>query len=112
MARKVSNGRSVRVTVPAGHGPVEGGKFYRIAGFFGLALKDAAEGEQVVLVTEQAEYETSQVQTADAFNVGDLVYFDDATKLLTTQATGQPVGRVTQAKDANNVIWFVMGPQV
>lgn len=112
MARKVSNGRSARVTVPAGHGPVEAGKFYRISGFFGLALKDANEGEQVVLVTEQAEYETSQVNPSDAFDVGDLVYFDDANKVLTTQATGQPVGRVTQPKDQNNVIWFILGPQV
>jgi len=111
MARKVSDGRSVKVTVPSGFGAVEAGKFYRISGFFGLAMNAANEGEQVVLLTEQAEYETSQINTADAFNVGDPVYFDDANKVLTTTAGGQAVGRVTSAKDANNVIWFVLAPQ-
>lgn len=112
MARKVSDGRSVKVTVPAGFGAVEAGKFYRISGFFGMAMQDAAEGEQVVLTIQQAEYETSQINTADAFNVGDAVYFDDTNKVLTTAENGQAVGRVTSAKDANNVIWFVLIPQV
>lgn len=111
MARKVSDGRSVKLTVPAGFGAVEAGKFYRIQGFFGLAMNAANEGEQVVLLTEQGEYETSQINPGDAFNVGDPVYFDDTNKVLTTAENGQAVGRVTSAKDANNVIWFVLVPQ-
>ena len=114
MARKVSDGRSVKVTVPAGAGTVQANTFAEVAGFFGLAVNTAAEGEQVVLLTEQAEYETSQINPADAFNVGDLVYWDGTNKRLTTSDGGgsnRLVGRVTQAKDANNVIWFVLGPQ-
>ena len=119
MARKVSDGRSVKVTVPVGE-TVTAGQFVLIQGFLGLAVNDASEGEEVVLNIEQGEYETSQINTADAFNVGDKVYWDATNKRFTTNpsndASGnpqnRPAGRVTQAKDANNVIWFVLGPQV
>ncbi|WPD20184.1 DUF2190 family protein [Thermaerobacter composti] len=113
MARKVSDGRSVKVTVPAGTGTVQANTFAEVAGFFGLAVNTAAEGEQVVLLIEQAEYETSQINAADAFAVGDAVYWDAANKVLTTSdgaGANRRVGRVTQAKDANNVIWFVFEP--
>jgi predicted RecA/RadA family phage recombinase len=119
MARKVSDGRSVKVTVPTGV-TVEAGKFCLIQGFFGLAVDHANAGEKVVLNVEQGEYETSQINTADAFNVGDKVFWDATNNRLTTNANNdasgnpqnRPVGRVTQAKDNNNVIWFVLGPQV
>jgi predicted RecA/RadA family phage recombinase len=123
MGRKVSDGRSVRVTVPQ-NTTIEAGKFYLLEGFFGLAVQSVTTGTgetaEIILNCEQAEYETSQITTADAFNKGDKVYWDDTNKLLTTNANpdangnpqNRPVGRVTQAKDANNVIWFVLGPQV
>lgn len=119
MGRKISDGLSVKVTVPVGQ-TVEAGKFYLIDGFFGLAVRNANAGEQAVLLTEQCEYETSQITTADAFAKGDKVYWNAGTGLLTTapandasgNPTNRPVGRVTQAKDANNVIWFVLGPQI
>lgn len=114
MARKVSDGRSVKVTVPAGTGTVQANTFAEVAGFFGLAVNTANEGEQVVLLIEQAEYETSQINAADAFAVGDPVYWDAANKRLTTSnggGTNRLVGRVTQAKDANGVIWFILAPQ-
>lgn len=123
MARKISDGLSVKVTVPE-NTVIEQGKFYELDGFFGLAVQSVttAVGQtgQVVLNIEQAEYETSQIATTDAFNKGDKVYWNATTKLLTTQANpdasgnpqNRPVGRVTAAKDANNVIWFILGPQV
>lgn len=122
MGRKVSDGRSVKVTVPQ-NTTIEAGKFYVLDGFFGLAVQSvttgAGETAEVVLNIEQAEYETSQITAADAFAKGDPVYWDAATSLLTTapandasgNPTNRPVGRVTQAKDANNVIWFQLGPQ-
>lgn len=111
MARFVAHGKSVQVTAPAA---VSQGDFVLAGGFFGLAVNSAAAGQEVVLNIEPGEYETSQITTTDAFNVGDPVYWDSTTKLLTTQAgTGnRMVGRVTLAKDANNVIWFLLGPQV
>ncbi|MGE5552835.1 MAG: DUF2190 family protein [Betaproteobacteria bacterium] len=123
MGRKISEGLSVKVTVPQ-NTVIEQGKFYLLDGFFGMAVQSvttgAGETAEVVLLVEQAEYETSQITAADAFNKGDKVYWNDATKLLTTQSNpdasgnpqNRPVGRVTAGKDANNVIWLLLGPQV
>ena len=138
MGRKISDGQSVKVSVPAST-VIEQGKFYVLDGFFGMAaqsMETDPDGKvvkfngntvpagivpaEVVLNIEEAEYETSQITVADAFNKGDKVYWDAANSLLTTapnnDASGnpqnRPVGRVTVAKDANNVIWFKLGPQV
>ena len=117
MGRKVSDGRSVRVTVPQ-NTTIEAGKFYLLDGFFGLAVQSVTTGHgetpDYILDSEQAEYETSQITTTDDFNKGDPMYWNDTTKLLTTQtgSGNRLVGRVTVAKDANNVIWFNLGPQV
>jgi len=118
MARQISKGRSVKVTVPSGFGSVEAGKFYEISGIFGMAVDNAQEGEQVVLLIEQAEYETSQIDATLTYNVGNKLYYDPGNKLLTTAADDgagtsfRLVGIVTQEKDANGVIWFILGPQV
>lgn len=123
MGRKVSDGKSVRVTMPEST-VIEQGKFYLLDGFFGMAIQSVTTGAgqtaEVILDIEQAEYETSQIKAEDAFNKGDRVFFDAAAKILTTNANpdasgnpqNRPVGRVTLAKDANNVIWFELGPQV
>jgi len=123
MGRKVAGAASVKVTVPVST-TIEKSKFYLLNGFFGMAVQsvatDGSTTAQVVLEIDQAEYETSQITVANAFAKGDAVYWNDATKLLTTQANpdanGNPqnrvVGRVSNAKDANNVIWFVLGPQI
>jgi len=115
---KISDGKSVKVTVPEST-TIEAGKFYLLDGFFGCAMQSvitgAGETAEVVLNIEQAEYETDQINTADAFNKGDLVYYDPINKVLTnSDGTGanRKVGRVTVPKDANNVIWFILGPQV
>lgn len=138
MGRKVSDGKSVTVSVPVST-VITQGNFYLLDGFFGMAVQsletDAAGNvikfngsevpagvvsAEVVLNIEPAEYETSQITVADAFAKGDKIYWAAGTSLLTTapnnDANGnpqnRPVGRVTQAKDANNVIWFKLGPQV
>ena len=115
---KVSDGKSVRVTVPEST-KIEAGKFYLLDGFFGCAMQSVTTGvgqtAEVVLNIEQAEYETDQINTADAFAKGSLVYYDATEKVLTTsEGTGanRKVGRVTVPKDGNKVIWFILGPQV
>jgi len=115
---KISDGKSVKVTVPE-NTTIEAGKFYLLDGFFGCAMQSVTTGvsqtAEVVLNIEQAEYETDQINTADAFAKGSLVYYDPGNKVLTTSdGTGvnRKVGRVTVPKDANNVIWFILGPQV
>ncbi len=112
---KVSDGKSVQVTVPQGT-TIETGKIYLLDGFLGAAMSSlttgAGETGEVALNIEQAEYETDQINTGDAFAKGDLIYWDAANNRFTTTAAGnRPAGRVTVAKDANNVIWFILGPQ-
>jgi predicted RecA/RadA family phage recombinase len=118
MGRKVRDGNSVRVTVPQ-NSNIPQGNFALVQGWFGMAAQEAITGagvtKDIVLNTEQSVYETSQITVANAFAKGDLVYWDDATKLLTTAAGGganRLVGRVYAAKDGNNVIELLLGPQV
>lgn len=111
--RKVADFKSVDVTVPDTV-IVAQGEFVFLDGFFGLAEfddKPVASGAATISINiEQSEYETDQITVADAFNKGDLVNFNTTTKLLTTAAVAGaiigPVGRVSQAKDQNNVVWF------
>lgn len=138
MGRKVADGKSVKVSVPAST-VITQGNFYLLDGFLGIAtqsLETDAGGDvisfngaavpagtvpaEVILVIEPGEYETSQITVADAFAKGDKVYWEAGTSLFTTapnnDANGNPqnraAGRVTQAKDANNVVWLLLGPQV
>lgn len=118
---KVSDGKSVKVKVPE-KTVIEAQKFYELDGFFGAAFHSVTteEGEtsEVSLNIEQAEYETDQIMTTKAFNPGDLIYFKDGKFTPDADSGGaEPtpnrlVGRVTQGKDQNNVIWFILGPQV
>src|SRR5690606_3137111 len=115
-AAKVSDGKSVRVTVPE-NTVIEAGKFYLLDGFLGAAFQSvttgAGETAEVVLNIEQAEYETDQISATHTFAKGALIYWNEADKRFTENSEGNRlVGRVTQAKDANNVICFILGPQV
>lgn len=115
---KISDGKSVDVTVPAEEG-VEAGKFYVIDGFFGLVLKtvkaeENTAGEKVALQLENCEYITDQIVKAKTFAMGAELYFDPAQgKFTDTSKEGVLlVGRVSSPKDANNVIQFIRYPQV
>lgn len=117
-AAKVSDGKSVKVTVPE-NTTIEAGKFYLLDGFLGAAMQSvqtgAGETAEVVLNIEQAEYETDQVNPADTFAKGDKIYWDPTNKYFTTSdgsGANRPAGIVTVPKDSNNVIWFILGPQV
>jgi len=113
---KVSDGKSVRVAVP-GNTVIEAGKFYLLDGFLGCAFQSvttgAGETAEVILNIEQAEYETDQIDISQTFAKGTLIYWDDTNKQFTETATDNRLaGRVTQAKDSNNVICFILGSQV
>lgn len=115
---KISDGKSVDVTVPANTG-VEAGEFCVIDGFFGVSLQkvnkdENTNGTLIALQTEQAEYITTQIDTSKTFAIGSALYFDSATKKLTDDSSVSGailVGRITSAKDKNNVIQFVLYPQ-
>ncbi|MBY9081003.1 DUF2190 family protein [Paenibacillus sp. HN-1] len=113
---KVSDGKSVNVTVPASTAVVAE-TFVLLDGFFGVAKQSVTTGvgetASVILDIEQAEFETDQISTSQVFAVGTAVYWNATTSKFTETATdNRLVGRVTVAKDANNVIWFLLGPQL
>ncbi|GAW27982.1 DUF2190 family protein [Carboxydocella sp. ULO1] len=112
---KISDGKSVKVTVPE-NTTIEAGKFYLLDGFFGCAVQSVTTGvgqtAEVVLNIEQAEYETDQINTLETFAAGSKIYWDAVNKRFTTTPTGNRfAGIVTVPKDANNVIWFWFAPQ-
>ncbi len=113
---KISDGKSVRVTVPV-NTTIEAGKFYLLNGFFGCAMQSVTTGAgktaEVVLNIEQAEFETDQIAETGNFKKGTAIYWDANNGVFTETATGNRLaGRITVDKDENNVIWFLLGPQV
>ena len=115
MGRKVSDGKSVRVSVPE-NTTVEQGAFALLDGFLGLAAQKvvtgAGETKGLVLNIEPGEYETSQIDATQDFAVGTKIYWDASTKTFTETPTAVLAGVVTLAKDAGNVIWFRVAPGI
>ncbi|WP_461369626.1 DUF2190 family protein [Candidatus Darwinibacter acetoxidans] len=115
---KISDGKSIKVDVPEST-TITAGKLYLLDGFLGVAMESVTTGEretsEVTLSIENAEYETDQINTEEAFTFtkGADVYWDSTNKRLTTTATALYAGQVTSAKDdSNNVIWFKLAPRV
>ena len=108
---KISDGKSVKVTVPEST-KVEAGKFYLLDGFLGCAMQSvetgAGETAEVILNIEQAEYETDQTKEADraTMAVGTDIYWDKDNKYFTLSGTDIYAGKITAAADENGVIWF------
>ncbi len=113
---KISDGKSVVVTVPE-NTEIAAQTFVLLDGFFGVAMESvktgAGETAEIAISIEQAEYETDQITAADTYKAGDLLYFKESTKKFTTVAeNNRLVGRVTSGKDENNVISFILLPQI
>jgi|307.fasta_scaffold14725_2 hypothetical protein len=115
--RKVDDGQSVRVTVPAAS-VIEQGTYTVVQGFHGMNVSkpkvQTLVDEDIILQTDGATYESSQLNPGDAFNArGALIYFDPAFNWLTTTAASYPlpVGKLVLPLDANGVIWFRQLPQ-
>lgn len=115
---KVSDGKSVQVTVPANSG-VEAGNFYLIDGFFGAVLKtvkaeDNTAGTKVALQLEPCEYITDQILVSKTFAMGAELYYNKSTKKFTDEAAAGLllVGKVSAPKDGANTIQFIRYPQV
>lgn len=105
---RVTDGKTRRVVAPGGGCVREG--FYRISGFNGFALADAAGGADVVLeIDPRAEHQFS-IPGAVTANLGDVLYVPPASgqtsAALTATATNNvPAIKVTKTKDADNIIW-------
>ena len=110
---KISDGKSVRVSVPEST-TVEAGKFYLLGGFLGAAMQSvttgAGETAEVILNIEPAEFETDQIKATDkaSMTAGADIYWDDAAgaKYFTVTPKAVYAGKITAAADDNNVIWF------
>ena len=106
---KVSDGQSVRVTVPE-NSDLKAGSVNYLDGFLGFLVRDvktgAGETAEGILNIENAEFETDQIDATKTFAKGNKVYWNATTSKLTTDATTVFAGVVTVAKDANDVIWF------
>lgn len=115
MARKVSEGKSVKVKVPPST-VVDAGTFVKLGGFLGLALQSVTTGEseikEVVLDITPGLYETSQI-AAGTYNAGSKLYWDDTNKVFTNDdGDGENpfVGVVVVPKDTSGVIVFYFNP--
>ncbi len=119
---KVSDGKSVRVTVPE-NTEIVAGTLVFLGGFLGFAGKDVTTGagqtEELILNIEQAEYETSQVKEEDDMDtVGVDLFWDEGGKHLTETPTAVYAGKLTVVKSQFSadplveVIWFNLAPQL
>jgi predicted RecA/RadA family phage recombinase len=112
MGRIAKEGKSVKVMAPE-NTTINQGDFALVSGWFGMAIQSVetkvAESKPVVLSIDTGVfYETSQIVTTDTMGVGAELYWDAVNKKITESAgtDNRKIGRVTLAKDANNVIWF------
>ncbi|HHX86705.1 MAG TPA: DUF2190 family protein, partial [Firmicutes bacterium] len=96
---KISDGKSVKVTVPEST-KVVAGKFYLLDGFLGCAFQSVETGvgetAEVVLNIEPAEFETDQTKEADraSMTVGKDIYWDNTEKHFTVTGTAVYAGKV------------------
>lgn len=107
MGRHLSDGKSVKVVVPA-ETTIEAGKFYALGGFVGMAMfgviTGVGETAEVVLEVDFAEYAVKQ--TGAAFAKGAALDFTGGVFAAAVGGSGDLIGVVTKAADANGTFWF------
>jgi predicted RecA/RadA family phage recombinase len=101
-----SDGKAVDVTVSA---VVTKGDVVLAQGFHGIAMADAASGEDVALEIALREHEVNVGATAAA--KGAVLYLTPAGAITATSSSNRPFLKVTVAKDSNNIVWGVLLPQ-
>lgn len=107
MGRRVSDGKAVKVAVPA-ETVIEAGKFYALGGFVGMAMTDLETGVgevgEVVLEVDFAEYGVKQAGAV--FAKGADLDFTGGVFVAAVADSGNNIGTVTKAADANGAFWF------
>lgn len=95
---KIQDGKNL--TVPAPSGGTVSGQMYKVGGIIGVAQTTQAQGENVVLAVDEV-HEVLKV-SAQAWAVGDPLYFVVASRLLTNvSATGHFLAGVATEAASN-----------
>lgn len=102
-----SDGKAVDVVADKA---IEKDKLVVVQGFHGIAMANASSGDEVALEIALREH-TAVVPAGLAVAKGALLYLTSAGVFSTTASGNRLVGKATSAKDANNVITFVLLPQ-
>ncbi len=96
-----SDGKAVEVVLGL---DVTKGDAVRTDGWFGVAMTDGLTGETIALETSCREFEFT-VGGAVTAAKGDILYIADDTNALINTDTEEAFGKVTIAKDGNDVVW-------
>lgn len=104
-----TDGNAVDVVFTGGT-PQEKGTPWVDDGFFGILMAAASSGDTVAMEIAQRVHELV-VGSGITAAKGDILYIS-AARAITNTASDTPFMRVVKAKDANNVVWGLLLPQV
>ncbi len=97
MKNYIQPGDLIEVAAPA---PIKSGDGVKIGALFGIAAINAETGEAVNIKTTGV-FEVAKAD-ADEISVGDVLYWDDTTKEVTTTEIDASVGVAVAAASANS----------
>lgn len=115
---KISDGLTVTVMANETKSKtLEPQTFVTIGGFTGLITEktviEANTPTKVVLTIEQAEYETTQIDTSVDYKTGDFLYLvGDKFTNAAPEENAIKVGKLVNPKNSLNAITFILLPQV
>lgn len=87
MRNYIQDGKHITVEAASS---VSSGEGYLVGKLFGVATNDAGTGDDLVIVTEGV-FDLAKV-SAQAWAVGNLIYWDDGNTRCTTVDTNVPIG--------------------
>ncbi|MCG2614891.1 DUF2190 family protein [Terrimonas sp. NA20] len=105
MTNFVSNGNSLQVNAPVGG--VVGGEATMVGTLVGIPVTSAAEGEQYTLKLKGV-YSGVKKKAAEAWSVGDKLYFNAQKELEKTAANGSFAGFAAESAQAAAVVGTVL----
>lgn len=103
MSSMRSDGKAVDVTVTK---TITKGDPTYAEGFYGIAMQDAVSGETIAIEIATREHEINIGSVAGA--KGAVLYITSDGEITATSSGNKPFCKVTQAKDANNIVWAVL----
>lgn len=80
-------------------------------GFFGIAMQSGSSGDTIAIEVAEREFEVTVVNGTVAAK-GDILYIHADGTIDATSGAGKAFMKVTVAKDANDIVWGKLLPQV